>query len=93
LVAGVPFDLIGQAKIGISSLELSRHLGVNYDTAWLLPNKILRAMTELVSRALGYFRLRLPLGSGCRRLLPGALVWQWCWWLPSRRPKKAGFLR
>ena len=28
------FYLIGQAKTGISSLELSRHLGVNYDTAW-----------------------------------------------------------
>ena len=38
--------LIGQAKTGISSLELSRHLGVNDDTAWLLHNKILRAMTE-----------------------------------------------
>jgi hypothetical protein len=36
--------LIGQAKIGIFSLELSCHLGVNYDTAWLLYNKILRAM-------------------------------------------------
>ena len=34
-----------QAKTGISSLELSRHLGVNYDTAWLQHNKILRAMT------------------------------------------------
>ena len=40
------FYLIGQAKTGISSLELSRHLGVNYDTAWLLHNKILHAMTE-----------------------------------------------
>ncbi|QPN60311.1 IS1595 family transposase [Synechococcus sp. CBW1002] len=40
------FYLIGQAKNGISSLELSRHLGVNYDTAWLLHNKILRAMSE-----------------------------------------------
>jgi transposase-like protein len=40
------FYLIGQAKTVISSLELSRHLGVNYDTAWLLHNKILRAMTE-----------------------------------------------
>jgi len=40
------FYMIGQAKTGISSLELSRHLGVNYDTAWLLHNKILRAMTE-----------------------------------------------
>ncbi len=40
------FYLIGQAKTGISSLELSRHLGVKYDTAWLLHNKVLRAMTE-----------------------------------------------
>jgi transposase-like protein len=40
------FYLIGQAKTGISSLELSRHLGVKYDTAWLLHHKILRAMTE-----------------------------------------------
>ncbi|MBD2551386.1 transposase, partial [Microcystis elabens FACHB-917] len=38
--------LIGQAKTGISSLELSRHLGVKYDTAWLLHNKILRAMAD-----------------------------------------------
>ena len=40
------FYLIGQAKTGISSLELSRHLGVTHDTAWLLHNKILRAMRE-----------------------------------------------
>jgi transposase-like protein len=40
------FYLIGQAKTGISSLELSRHLGVNYNTAWLLHNKILRAMAD-----------------------------------------------
>ncbi len=40
------FYLIGQAKNGISSLELSRSLGVNYDTAWLLQSKIMRAMTE-----------------------------------------------
>ena len=40
------FYLIGQARSGFSSLELSRHLGVKYDTAWLLHNKILRAMTE-----------------------------------------------
>ena len=40
------FYMIGQAKNGISSLELSRHLGVNYETAWLLQNKILRAMAE-----------------------------------------------
>ena len=40
------FYLIGQAKTGTSSLELSRRLGVNYDTAWLLHNKILWAMQE-----------------------------------------------
>jgi len=40
------FYLIGQAKTGISSLELSRHLGVKDDTAWLLHNRILRAMSR-----------------------------------------------
>jgi transposase-like protein len=40
------FYLIGQAKTGISSLEPSRHLDVNYDTAWLLHNKILKAMSD-----------------------------------------------
>ena len=40
------FYLIGQAKKGISSLELSRHLGVAYNTAWLIHNKILQAMRE-----------------------------------------------
>jgi hypothetical protein len=40
------FYLIGQAKTGISSLELCRRPGVNYVTAWLLHNKILRAKTE-----------------------------------------------
>ena len=40
------FYLIGQAKIGISSLELSCHLDVNYDTAWLLHNKVLKAMSD-----------------------------------------------
>jgi transposase-like protein len=40
------FYMIGEAKTGISSLDLSRHLGVNYDTAWLLHNKILRARAD-----------------------------------------------
>jgi hypothetical protein len=40
------FYMIGQAKNGISLLELSRHLGDKYDTVWLLHNKPLRAMTE-----------------------------------------------
>jgi hypothetical protein len=40
------FYLIGLAKTGISSLDLSRHLRVQYDTAWLLHTKILLAKTE-----------------------------------------------
>jgi hypothetical protein len=39
------FYLIGQAKTGISSLELSRYLDVNYAKAWLLHNKVLKAMS------------------------------------------------
>ena len=35
--------LISQAKTGISSLALKRHLGVSYPTAWLLHQKINRA--------------------------------------------------
>ena len=40
------FYLIGQAKISISSLQLSRKLGVAYHTAWMLHSKIGRAMSE-----------------------------------------------
>ena len=40
------FYLIGHAKNGISSLELSRHLGVTCNTAWLLHSKIMRSMSE-----------------------------------------------
>jgi transposase-like protein len=40
------FYLVGQAKTGISSLALRRHLGVNYRTAWLVHNKIMHALKE-----------------------------------------------
>ena len=40
------FYLVGQAKTGISSLALRRHLGVNYRTALLVYNKIMQAMKE-----------------------------------------------
>jgi transposase-like protein len=40
------FYLIGQAKNGISSLELSRHLGVSWNTAWMMHSKIMRSMSE-----------------------------------------------
>ena len=40
------FYLIGQAKTSISSLQLSRQLGVAYNTAWMLHSKIMHAMSE-----------------------------------------------
>jgi hypothetical protein len=43
---GETFHRIGQAKTGISSPAHSRELSVQYDTAWLLHNKIQRAMSE-----------------------------------------------
>lgn len=38
--------LIMDAKKGISSLQLSRHLNINKDTAWFLQRKIRAAMSE-----------------------------------------------
>ena len=38
--------LISQAKTGLSALALKRQLGVSYPTAWLLHQKINRAMAE-----------------------------------------------
>jgi transposase-like protein len=37
--------LMTQAKNGVSALELKRHLGVSYPTAWLLKHKIMEVMT------------------------------------------------
>ena len=36
--------LISQAKTGLSALELKRHIGVSYPTAWLMHHKIMTAM-------------------------------------------------
>jgi transposase-like protein len=36
--------LMTQAKTGVSALELKRHLGVSYPTAWLLKHKIMETM-------------------------------------------------
>lgn len=38
--------LLTQSKNGLSALALSRHLGVSYNTAWLLTHKIMQAMRE-----------------------------------------------
>lgn len=37
--------LMTQAKNNVSALELKRHLGVSYPTAWLLKHKIMEVMT------------------------------------------------
>jgi hypothetical protein len=38
--------LISQAKTELSALALKRQLGVSYPTAWLLQQKIKRAMAQ-----------------------------------------------
>ncbi|TNC93326.1 MAG: hypothetical protein FD119_4110, partial [Stygiobacter sp.] len=38
--------LLTQAKNNVSSLELKRHLGVRYKTAWLMKHKLLQVMAE-----------------------------------------------
>ena len=38
--------LISQAKTGLSALELKRHIGVSYSTAWLMHHKIMTAMAS-----------------------------------------------
>src|SRR5690554_6249379 len=38
--------LLTQSKSGLSTMALSRHLGVAYNTAWLLKQKLMQAMRE-----------------------------------------------
>jgi transposase-like protein len=38
--------LITQSKNGLSAMALSRHLGVSYNTAWLMTQKLMQAMRE-----------------------------------------------
>ena len=38
--------LLTQSKSGLSAMALSRHLGVSYNTAWLLKHKLMQAMRE-----------------------------------------------
>lgn len=38
--------LMTQAKNNVSALELTRHVGVSYPTAWLLKHKIMHVMTK-----------------------------------------------
>ena len=68
-----------QSKTGISALALRRHLGVSYNTAWLVKHKLMQAMKERDdTRALcGYIQLDDAYwggerhGQGCGRGTPG----------------------
>ena len=42
----VAMHLITQAKNGVSALELKRHVGVSWPTAWMMKHKILQVMFE-----------------------------------------------
>ena len=42
----VAMHLITQAKNNVSALELKRHLGVSYPTAWLIKHKIMEVMRQ-----------------------------------------------
>lgn len=42
--------LMTQAKNNVSALELKRHLGVRYKTAWLMKHKLLQVMVEREDR-------------------------------------------
>ena len=42
--------LLTQAKNNVSALELKRHLGVRYKTAWLLKHKLMQVMSEREAR-------------------------------------------
>lgn len=42
--------LISQAKTGLSALELKRHIGVSYPTAWLMHHKLMKVMVARESQ-------------------------------------------
>ena len=44
--------LLTQSKTGVSAMELKRQLGVNYDTAWKMKQKLLQAMKEADDKVL-----------------------------------------
>jgi transposase-like protein len=46
--------LITQAKNGISSLELSRQLGISQNSAWLMKHKLMQAMLGARTRAAAF---------------------------------------
>jgi len=61
------FYLIGQAKTSISSLQLSRQLGVAYSTAWMLHSKIMHAMSDRDECYVGTPEKEMASRPGCRQ--------------------------
>ena len=44
------WTVVSQAKTGLSALELERHVGVSYPTAWLMHHKLMTAMAAQEAR-------------------------------------------
>src|SRR5881392_2508680 len=57
--------LLAQSKNDISAMELMRQLGVKYDTAWLMKQKIMAAMLE--ANAAQMCRSMIPISAACAR--------------------------
>ena len=59
--------LMTQAKNNVSALELNRHLGVSYPTAWLLKHKIMQVMVSREQWRQLTGRVEIPLSqTSCR---------------------------
>ncbi len=43
--------LLTQAKNNVSALELKRHLGVRYKTAWLMKHKLMQVIVNLIKNS------------------------------------------
>ena len=62
--------LLTQAKNNVSALELKRHLGVRYKTAWLLKHKLMQVMSE--REELRQLDGRVEIDDACRAARAGA---------------------
>ena len=88
--------LLTQAKNGLSALELSRQLGISYNSTWLIKHKLMQVMKERESaRPLqGMIQLDDAFWGGRRRGSVGAgpkarRLW-WQRWPPMNRAAPSG---